>query len=124
VDAVDLLARYGDRLLGDYRFDPRTGLWRHRVGTRRPPLRLRDLTYAADGTLAHPARPREAGEEALAGYLDEARRLLTGRPEPVDEGPTGLAQDFEALRWFHLPPGCLDGEWPSPRPCGDTGASA
>ncbi|MDQ7910618.1 aminotransferase class V-fold PLP-dependent enzyme [Phytohabitans sp. ZYX-F-186] len=108
VDAVGLVARQGYRLLGDYRFDPRTGLWRHRAGTRRPPPRLRDLGYAADGTIARPARPRKAGEEALAGYLDQARRLLAGHPAALDEGPTGLAPDFEALRWFHLPPGCLD----------------
>jgi len=107
IDAVDLIARHGHRLLGDYRFDPHTGLWRHRAGTRRPPPRLRDLVYGADGTPARPARPRRAGEEALAGYLDEARRLLAGYPESLDEGPTGLADDFEALRWFHLPPGCL-----------------
>jgi selenocysteine lyase/cysteine desulfurase len=108
IDAVDLIARYGHRLLRDYRFDPRTGLWRHRVGTSRPPLRLRDLTYAADGTLARPARTRRAGEEALAGYLEQARRLLAGYPESLDDGPTGLAHDFEALRWFHLPRACLD----------------
>ena len=28
-DAVDLVAAQGYRLLPDYRFDPRTGLWRH-----------------------------------------------------------------------------------------------
>ncbi|BCB91283.1 aminotransferase class V-fold PLP-dependent enzyme [Phytohabitans suffuscus] len=114
VDAVDIVARDGHRLLGDYRFDPRTGLWRHRAGPSRPPLRLRDLAYGADGTMSRPPRPREAGEEALAGYLDEARRLLAGYPDSVDEGPTGLAGDFEALRWFHLPPSCVDGARWSP----------
>jgi selenocysteine lyase/cysteine desulfurase len=108
VDAVDLIARYGDRLLGDYIFDPHTGLWRHRAGTARPALWLRDLAYAAAGMLPRPPRPHRAGEEALAGYLDEARRLLAGYPESLDDRPTGLARDFEALRWFHLPPSCLD----------------
>ena len=32
VEAVRLVAREGWRLLGDYRFDPLTGLWHHRTG--------------------------------------------------------------------------------------------
>ena len=39
VDAVDLVATHGWRLLADYRFDPVTGLWRHRDGPVEPPLR-------------------------------------------------------------------------------------
>ena len=42
VEAVRLVARHGWRLLGDYRFDPATGLWRHRRGPAEPPLRLPD----------------------------------------------------------------------------------
>jgi selenocysteine lyase/cysteine desulfurase len=104
IDAVDLIATDGYRLLTDYRFDPHTGLWRHRNGPPRPPLRLRDLHYTPDGTLRTPARRRRAGEEALAGYLHQARDLLTARPDHIDDGPTGLPEDFEALRWFPLPP--------------------
>ena len=107
IDATELIARRGHRLLADYRFDPRTGLWRHRDGIGQPPLRLTDLHYAPDGTLSCPARHARAGEDALRGYLNQARDLLATRPERIDEGPTGLASDFEALRWFHLPPACL-----------------
>lgn len=41
IEAVDLVATSGYRLPGDYRFDPRTGLWRHRAGPapRLPPAR-------------------------------------------------------------------------------------
>ena len=106
-DAIGLIADYGHRLLADYRFDPRTGLWRHLGGIPRPPLRLADLRYAPDGTLTRPARRASVSEDALAGYLRQARSLLASRPEQVDEGPTGLPGDFEALRWFHLPPACL-----------------
>src|ERR1039458_2236658 len=99
--------RNGHRLLADYRFDPRTGLWRHRGGTPQPPLRLADLRYAPDGTLTRPPRRPSISEDALAGYLRQARSLLASRPEQIDDGPTGLPGDFEALRWFHLPPVCL-----------------
>jgi selenocysteine lyase/cysteine desulfurase len=107
IDAVGLIATHGHRLLSDYRFDPHTGLWHHRDGPPRPPLRLRDLHYAPDGALRTPAQRPRAGEESLAGYLSQARDLLAARPDHIDEGPTGLPDDFEALRWFPLPPACL-----------------
>jgi selenocysteine lyase/cysteine desulfurase len=107
VDAVDLIGRYGHRLLTDYRFDPHTGLWRHASAPPTPPLRLWDLTYAPDGTLTCPPVREPEGEDALDGYLARARELFESRPDEVDESPTGLSPDFELLRWFPLPPGCL-----------------
>ncbi len=109
IDAIDLIAARGHRLLTDYRFDPRTGLWRHRDGVPQPPLRLTSLHYAADGTLITTARPACEGEDVLGDYLRQARDLLADRPDRIDDGPTGLSGDFEALRWFHLPPACLAG---------------
>jgi selenocysteine lyase/cysteine desulfurase len=107
VDAVDLIAAQGHRLLPDYRFDPHTGLWRHRNGLPQPPLCLRDLCYRPDGMLCTPARRPRADEADLAGYLHQARNLLAARPDHIDDAPTGLPDDFEVLRWFHLPPACL-----------------
>ncbi|KAB1117921.1 aminotransferase class V-fold PLP-dependent enzyme [Micromonospora aurantiaca] len=107
IDAVDLVARYGHRLLSDYRFDPRTGLWRHYEGPPRPPLRLADLNYLFGGGPTRPGRIERAGEDALTGYLREARDIFRTRKDSLDEGVTGLPDDFEALRWFHLPPACL-----------------
>ncbi|MEU6719005.1 aminotransferase class V-fold PLP-dependent enzyme [Nonomuraea sp. NPDC046802] len=103
IDAVELVAAKGHRLLTDYRFDPRTGLWRHRDGPAEPPLRLSDLSY---GPLGAPQR-RRAGEDALPGYLDQARELLDGRPDEIDAHPPGLSGEFERLRWFPLPAACL-----------------
>jgi selenocysteine lyase/cysteine desulfurase len=107
IDAVGEIATLGHRLLADYRFDPHTGLWRHHHGIPHPPLRLSDLRYAPDGTLECPARRPYASEQVLGGYLRDARELLATRPDHIDDGPTGLPEDFEALRWFHLPPACL-----------------
>ncbi len=121
IDAVDLLATHGDRLLTDYRFEPHTGLWHHRNGPTEPPLRLRDVHFASDGRLAYPEVRAQAGEEVLAGYLDEARAMLAARGDHLDDGPTGLPEDFEALRWFPLPPTCLTGPVSGPLPaCGAT----
>ncbi|MFJ9721983.1 aminotransferase class V-fold PLP-dependent enzyme [Streptomyces sp. NPDC101209] len=109
VDAVDLIATHGHRLLPDYRFDPHTGQWRHHHGPADPPLRLTDVRFGADGRITVPAvrRPR-LGEEALADQLERAREALAARPGRLDTGPTGLPADFERMRWFPLPPVCLE----------------
>ncbi len=117
IDAVDLLTTHGDRLLGDYRFNPRTGLWRHHRGPGRPPLRLGDIRYSPDGELTYPTHHVHAGEEALADYLRQAHDLLTATPDPPDDGPTGLPANFEALRWFHLPAACLADTMPARSAC-------
>ncbi|TDC47832.1 aminotransferase class V-fold PLP-dependent enzyme [Jiangella ureilytica] len=107
VDAVALIAADGYRLLPDYGFDPHTGLWRHREGTSRPPVRLTGLHYDAQGLLVGAERHERVGEEMLATHLDDARTVLASRPDVLEEGPTGLSADFEALRWFVLPPSCV-----------------
>jgi len=107
IDAVGLVASEGHRLLPDYLFDPRTGLWRHRAGPAEPPLRLGDLRFGGTG-LTHPPHRERAAEEALASQLDAAKHLLAARDDAIDAGSTGLPGDFEQLRWFHLPPSCLD----------------
>ncbi|MBK3626602.1 aminotransferase class V-fold PLP-dependent enzyme [Streptomyces sp. MBT49] len=109
IDAVGLIAAQGHKLLSDYRFDPRSGQWRHHRSRALPPLRLAGGRWSDDGrfTGAAPDRPR-LGEEALAGQLDLARELLAGRPGPPADGPTGLPADFERIRWFPLPPVCME----------------
>jgi selenocysteine lyase/cysteine desulfurase len=105
--AVELIAADGYRLLPDYRFDPRTGLWRHAAGPPRPPITLADVGYGPDGEMTYPRRRGQAGEEAFPGYLAQARAILAARPAHLDHSPTGLPREFEALRWFPLPPVCL-----------------
>ncbi|MFC8513927.1 aminotransferase class V-fold PLP-dependent enzyme [Streptomyces sp. NPDC057257] len=109
IDAVGLIATHGHRLLPDYRFDPHTGQWRHHSGPTDPPLRLTDLRFGTDGRITSPTvRHRRLGEAALADQLDAARTVLADRPDRNDDGPTGLPADFERMRWFPLPPVCLE----------------
>jgi hypothetical protein len=121
VEAVRMVARDGWRLLGDYTFDPATGLWHHRRGPVEPPLRLSDVTYSADGTMTYPAHATRAPASALRGYLEIAAGILATAPPledlataPRPDDPTpatpagsGLGEDFDALRWFELPASCL-----------------
>jgi len=100
LDAVDLVAAEGWRLLPEYRFDPLTGMWTHAAGSPEPPLSLRDLSYS-DTKMPTSAHRHMEPESALPSYLEEARRILAAprsAPKPVE-----LSADFEQLRWFWLP---------------------
>ncbi|MCY7395004.1 MAG: aminotransferase class V-fold PLP-dependent enzyme [Nocardioides sp.] len=107
IEAVRLVSRDGWRLLGDYRFEVGTGLWKHRAGLVTPPLSLRDVVYA-DGAVSMPSVTATGGVELLAEHLAEARTLLDAAVAPdLDAHPGVLSADFEHLRWFDLPPECL-----------------
>ena len=99
VDAVDLLATHGHRLLGDYRFDPRSGQWRHRLAPPDAVPSLADLLEGRSGPGSGPV-----GEDALPGYLRQARALLAAaRPVTEAAGPSWLPPELERLRDFPLP---------------------
>jgi selenocysteine lyase/cysteine desulfurase len=102
VEAVALLADQGRRLLPYYRFEPDSGLWRHRGGVTAPPLSLRDVCYV-DGAMQYQRRPRVLPEGGLAEYLDRAWRLLHDLAPREPIGPPATTDDFEHLRWFPYP---------------------
>ncbi len=105
IEAVDLVARDGWRLLPAYRFDATTGLWRHRGGVVEPPLSLDDVRYV-DGAMRYTAHRHREPEDRLQAYLEEARRLFARPPLPAGEPGAPdepNSPDFEALRWFWLP---------------------
>jgi selenocysteine lyase/cysteine desulfurase len=100
LEAVEIVAAEGWRLIPEYRFDAFTGLWTHAGGPPEPPLSLRDVRYS-DTNVPRSAHRHREPETALPRYLEEARRILAAprtAPEPVQ-----LSADFEHLRWFWLP---------------------
>jgi selenocysteine lyase/cysteine desulfurase len=108
ISAVRLVGRDGWRLLGDYRFDPVTGLWRHRAGVVTPPLSLHDVSYAG-GRISTPTNDATGGEELLAEHLREGAAILAAAAGPdLDSHPGNVSADFEHLRWFDLPASALD----------------
>ncbi len=103
LEAVDLVATDGWRLLPSYRFDPATAMWNHVDGQPDPPMSLDDVAYD-DGEMRFAGHRRCAPESALAGYLDEARRMLAEPQATPDERVhLEVGDDFEHLRWFWLP---------------------
>ncbi len=110
IDSVLLVAQSGWKLLPDYRFEPSTGLWRHRRASDVESLRLTDLSYSPDGLVSPAAAHQTAAEDQLAAQLAEARALLAALPDERpwrDDERTGLPVDFERLRWFPLPRVCV-----------------
>jgi selenocysteine lyase/cysteine desulfurase len=104
VQAVALLADEGRKLLPYYRFEPDTGLWKHRDGLTAAPLSLHDVSYT-DGTMSYHRRPQLLPEGGLVEYLERARQLLD-RLADAPPSPLGLpatTDDFEHLRWFPYP---------------------
>ena len=108
VEAVRLVAREGWRLLGDYRFEATTGLWRHRDGAVEPPLRLTDVTYdVASGAMTYARHDTTAPSSVLADYMREAGRIMADATPPDCSEVAHLTDDFDQLRWFELPAGTL-----------------
>jgi selenocysteine lyase/cysteine desulfurase len=96
LQAVDLVAHEGWRLLPQYRYCPRSAHWHHVRATPGSRLRLTDLCHTG-AWLAQPEEP----ESVLARYLDEARGLLRrAHRERSTALQPKLPLEVERLRWF------------------------
>jgi len=110
LDALHLIATDAWRLLPHYRFNPDTGMWRHRAHSDVPVVRLGDVSYRT-GKMEYRSRYATEPEWALPGYLDEAKKIIAATAEEfrtltIEEMPR--TQDYEELRWFPLPSEVLD----------------
>lgn len=102
IEAVNLIAKHGWKLLPQYTFDSHTGIWRHHKAADQATLGLEDL----DIFNAAQSGAGSIGESALAGYLDDARTILEQADATLNTqaGSTGpLTNQVETLRWFPLP---------------------
>ena len=89
VEAVDLVATHGWRLLPAYRFEPMTGLWRHRDGPVEPPLRLTALSYdAEDGRAASSRSFPTTGRPSRRWPAIWTRRAGSSRARTAKPTPT------------------------------------
>ncbi|MCO4745696.1 MAG: aminotransferase class V-fold PLP-dependent enzyme [Proteobacteria bacterium] len=118
VESVHLIANEGWKLLPQYRFEPKTGMWRHRDRMDPTPMSLRDLDYRR-GRLDFRSKHATEPEWVLKQHLSDARELLASlggeQTAPSQETP------FESLRWFPLPSDGADelnglGAWSPLRP--------
>jgi selenocysteine lyase/cysteine desulfurase len=102
LEAVHLVAEHGWKLLPLYRFDPVSGLWRHRDAGPEAQPGLSEMLRRAPGRLL------SAPESALAGQLDAARDIVAALEThpPAGSTPSQVVvggEEFERIRWFPLP---------------------
>ena len=105
VEAVHLLAEHAWRLLPLYRFDPRTGRWRHVDARPERPPDLREAPFEVG--VADVART-SAPESVLARQLEAARRIISAveiAPSTTAPVDPPLSPAFDRIRWFPLPSG-------------------
>jgi len=100
VEAVHMIASHGASLLGEYDFEPDSGLWHHRRGSRGPSMSLAEISYA-QGRMDYVDRRRQETID-LDRHLAAAHELFhaarTARADATDHPTTN--PDFEHLRWF------------------------
>lgn len=109
LDALQLVAEHGWKLLPWYRYDSAHGVWRH----QRQTVQREDLMGKLDWqqittTAAHEAGAGQSTAATLADHLAAAREVLQAAvcqadaAQPVAEDLC-LGASHEALRWFMLP---------------------
>ena len=120
LEAVQLIAEDGWKLMPRYEFDAATGGWRIRGGNAAPVRRLGEVSYAS-GELEFSSTRQTATESALPGYLEEAKRIFAAAAaEARGAAPAAhppLSEGVQRLRWFPLPEEALaelQGETPQP----------
>ena len=100
VEAVTMIASHGTSLLGEYDFEPDSGLWHHRRGTRGPSMSLDEISYDTGRMLFENRRRSEPVD--LLRHLAEAHELFAAGA--VHQATHSVAPetnaDFETLRWF------------------------
>ena len=112
LQAVELLAENGWRLLSHYDFDPETGVWRHRNQRPGCSLRLGDVDFGS-GKMQYRSRHITEPETAFSEYLSAAADHVAAMGELAAAGerpdatlprvPVVLDEELERLRWFPLP---------------------
>jgi selenocysteine lyase/cysteine desulfurase len=103
LDAVDLVATHGWRLLPQYNFCPTSGMWRHKLWRPEVAASLEGINYRC-GKMEFRQRHITEPEFALASYLEEGRQIMAAAQDEQDAPPAReLDAEFEKLRWFPLP---------------------
>ncbi len=103
IDAVDFLASEGWRFLPHYRFDPVSGVWRHRLAPQGTSLSLSEINYKS-GKMQYRSQHITEPDDACLEYIVTARALAQKlKCEGSDIEPCLLSSDLEKLRWFPLP---------------------
>ncbi|MBY6210748.1 aminotransferase class V-fold PLP-dependent enzyme [Microbulbifer agarilyticus] len=92
IEAIELIAEHGHRMLPFYQYDTAAGVWRHQGQEPIAPLDLTlDLSGEAPTKVTLP----------LQEYLAKARQIIANPPGEICAQPI-LSKEGEVLRWFKL----------------------
>ena len=104
IEAVNMIADEGWKLLPFYTFDARTGLWRHRDAST---WDIPDLSQVMTGAPApESSAAKDKSEGSLTCHLDQARRIFAAasrNPDAIAPPRTAMPDDARALCWFMTP---------------------
>ena len=92
IDAIELIANYGHRMLPYYQYDAGSGVWRYQGQEADAPMTL-DIDIASDAP--------ERVTTPLQEFIAQAKPILQNPPGEVCEQPI-LSSEGEILRWFKL----------------------
>ncbi|WP_271270663.1 aminotransferase class V-fold PLP-dependent enzyme [Aliamphritea hakodatensis] len=98
LQAVDLIAAHGWRLLPYYQYDPASGVWKYQGQGLQTAVNLHDVDFMA---AAEPLGAVTVASD-YADLLQQAEAVLLGDQEG-QRYALDLPADAEALRWFILP---------------------
>lgn len=99
--AIDLVAKYGWRLLPYYHFNEANGVWQYQGRGLQPAANLHEVDFLALEAEAENDMA-ETAEPDYQQLLAEAEQVLRN-PPLAERGVLVLPEDAEALRWFVLP---------------------
>ncbi|WP_426417390.1 aminotransferase class V-fold PLP-dependent enzyme [Aestuariirhabdus sp. LZHN29] len=101
VRAIELVAEYGERMLGHYLFDPTRGVWSYQGQAPEASVRLGDISYQGGSmSYKHAETPDLL---PLSHYLQEGERLMRACKRVSSDCGVVLSREADALRWFSLP---------------------
>ncbi|XP_066027051.1 probable cysteine desulfurase isoform X1 [Pocillopora verrucosa] len=112
LEAVDMIATHGWKLLPQYRFDPHTGAWENRyfsADKAKPPFSLHDVTYDEIGVvMKNTGKPLEL-DVRLEDIAQAASKILKDAVElnkeinTLDDERVEFKDDKNQLIWFLQP---------------------
>ena len=98
LQAIELIAEHGWKLLPEYQYDHSSGTWAYRGKRTTLPVSLAD--FDPNGG---PAEHLPRTDQSLSDYLELARACLLAEAAVAAEEVLSLDSRAEALRWFYLP---------------------
>ncbi len=98
LQAIELIAEHGWKLLPEYQYDHSSGTWAYRGKRTTLPVSLADFDPTGG-----PAEYLPRADQSLSDYLELARGCLLAEAAVAAEEVLSLDSRAEALRWFYLP---------------------